>query len=147
MRAFLVLALIFLTIGCKKDNTTANITDYNWVLKAQVISPAITINGKTSTNYLSLQNPEWCSKNFTYVFYESGLFEFSSNGSLCDMIPNTKSQKWKREGDQVTLDYGNTGGTVVILKVKGNSLIHTSEITSNGEKHALVSTYLASKSK
>lgn len=147
MRAFLVLALICLTIGCKKDNATENITEYNWVLKAQVISPAITINGKTSTNYLSLQNPEWCSKNFTYVFYESGLFEFSSNGSLCDMIPNSKSQKWTRDGDQITLDYGNAGGTVVILKVKGNSLIHTSEITSNGEKHALVSTYLALKSK
>jgi hypothetical protein len=147
MRAFLVLALIFLTIGCKKENTTENITDYNWVLKAQVISPAITINGKTSTNYLSLQNPEWCSKNFTYVFYESGLFEFSSNGSLCDMIPNSKSQKWKREDDKITLDYGNAGSTIVILKVEGNSLIHTSEITSDGKKYTLVSTYLASKSK
>lgn len=147
MRAFLVLALILISLGCKKDHATANITEYNWVLKAQVISPAITINGKTSTNYLSLQNPDGCSKNFTYVFYESGLFEFSSNGSLCDMIANTKSQKWKRDGDQITLDYGNTGGTVVILKVKGNSLIQTSEFTTNGEKYTLVSTYLASKSK
>lgn len=147
MRNIFLFIIAGLFFSCKKDNTTANITDYNWVLKAQMISPAITINGKTSTNYLSLQNPDGCSKNFTYVFYESGLFEFSSNGSLCDMIANSKSQKWKREGDQITLDYGNVGSTVLILKVTGNSLVRTSEFTSNGEKYTLVSTYLASKSK
>lgn len=147
MRAVLILALIFLTTGCKKNSTTANITEYNWVLKAQVISPAITVNGKTSTNYLSLQNPDGCSKNFTYVFYENGIFEFSSNGSLCDMIANSKLQKWKRDGDQITLDYGNVGATEIILKVKENALIHTSQFTSNGKDYTLASTYLPLKLK
>jgi len=144
MKAFLVLALIFVTLGCKKDNTTENITAYNWVLKKQVVTPAITINGKTSTNYLSLQNPEGCSKNFTYVFYENGAFEYGSNGSLCDMMANSKLQKWKRDGDQVTLDYGNSG-TTYSLEVKGNALTNTSEITSNGEKYTVISTYIAVK--
>ena len=143
MKSFLILAVIFLSLGCKKEHTTQNITDYNWVLKAQVISPAITINGKTSTNYLSLQNPEGCSKNFTYVFYDNGAFEYGSNGSLCDMVANSKLQKWKREGDQLTLDYGN--GTSFSLNVTANALIRTSEITSNGEKYTLISTYSSVK--
>ena len=51
MENFLIVALILLSFSCKKNNASEDITGYNWVLTAQVVSPAITIDGKTSTDY------------------------------------------------------------------------------------------------
>lgn len=117
MKKLLLIICVCIVFSCKKDNASENITAYNWVLKAQIISPAITIDGKTSTDYLSLQNPEGCTKNFAYAFLETGIFTFGSNGALCDMIANTNSQKWKLEEDQITLDYGNGSSATPPLKV------------------------------
>lgn len=144
MKNFLFVALILLSFSCKKDDASENITAYHWVLKAQVASPAITIDGKTSTDYLSLQNPDGCSRNFAFTFYETGVFGVSSNGALCDMVANSDRQKWTREGDQITLDYGG-GPSQAKLTIKGNTLIGTSNITMNGSTHTIVSTYRAEK--
>ena len=144
MKNFLFAAVILLSFSCKKEKASENITAYHWVLKAQVASPAVTIDGKTSTDYLSLQNPEGCSKNFGFTFYANGTFAKGSNGALCDMIANSDRQKWTREGDQITLDYGN-GPSTLKLTIKGNTLIGTSSITMNGSTHTIVSTYRAEK--
>ena len=131
-------------LSCKKD-ASENITAYNWVLKTQVVSPAITINGKPSTDYLSLQNPEGCSRNFTYSFLESGIFAVGSNGALCDMVANSNSQKWKREGDQLILEYNNVVSPSSPLKINSNSLTQKATITVNGANYFLTSTYTAQK--
>lgn len=147
MKNILLIICVFTLFSCKKDNASENITAYNWVLSAQIVSPAITIDGKTSTDYLSLQNPESCTKNFTYNFLETGIFTFGSNGALCDMIANTNSQKWKLEGDQIILDYGNAINTTSSLKVNENTLTQSSTITVNGVNYSLTSTYKAQKIK
>ncbi|RZL53665.1 MAG: hypothetical protein EOO93_20740 [Pedobacter sp.] len=147
MKKLLLIICVCIVFSCKKDNASENITAYNWVLKAQIISPAITIDGKTSTDYLSLQNPEGCTKNFAYTFLETGIFTFGSNGALCDMIANTNSQKWKLEEDQITLDYGNGSSATPPLKVNENTLTQTSTITVNGTNYSLTSTYVAQKIK
>ena len=147
MKKLLLIICVCIIFSCKKDNASENITAYNWVLKAQIISPAITIDGKTSTDYLSLQNPEGCTKNFAYTFLETGIFTFGSNGALCDMIANTNSQKWKLEEDQITLDYGNGSSATPPLKVNENTLTQTSTITVNGTNYSLTSTYVAQKIK
>lgn len=144
MKSFLVVALILLSFSCKKDNVSENITKYNWVLKAQVANPAVTLNGKTSTDYLSLQNPEGCTKNYTLVFYANGIFAAGSNGSLCDMLANSEERKWKREGDQIVLNY-DLGTAVTALTIKGNTLTQISDITLNGSTHTVTSTYIAEK--
>lgn len=147
MKKLFLIICVCIVFSCKKDNASENITAYNWVLKAQIISPAITIDGKTSTDYLSLQNPEGCTKNFAYTFLETGIFTFGSNGALCDMIANTNSQKWKLEEDQITLDYGNGSSATPPLKVNENTLTQTSTITVNGTNYSLTSTYVAQKIK
>lgn len=144
MKKLILFVCICTLFSCKKEKVE-DITKYNWVLKTQVVTPAITINGKTSTNYLSLQNPEGCSKNFTISFNESGIFSVGSNGALCDMVANSNAQKWKKAGDQITLDYGNGPGEPLTLKE--NTLIRISSITNNGETYSLTTTYLAIKSK
>lgn len=144
MRNILFAALILLSFSCKKENASENITGYHWVLKAQVASPAVTLNGKTSTDYLSLQNPEGCTKNFAFTFFANGVFGVSSNGALCDMVANSDRQKWTREGDQITLDYGG-GASPATLTIKGNIMVRTDNITMNGTTHTIVSTYKAEK--
>lgn len=143
MKRFLIVALILLSLSCKKDNASEDITAYNWMLKTQVVSPAIKINGKTSTDYLSLQNPEGCTKNFTYGFMESGVFTVSSNGALCDMVANSDQQKWEKNGDQLKLDFGS--GMIRTLTVQKNSMIQTANITVDGANYTLTSTYTAQK--
>lgn len=145
MKIFLFAALILFSFSCKKDNASENITDYNWVLTAQVVSPAITINGKTSTDYLSLQNQEGCTKNFGYAFNDKGIFTVSSNGALCDMVANSDQQKWRREGDELILEYNNVISPSSPFKISENSLSQTATITVDGANYTLTSTYSAQK--
>lgn len=147
MKKLILFVCICTLLSCKKDNASEDISAYNWVLTTQVVSPAITIDGKTSTDYLSLQNPEGCTKNFAYTFLETGIFTFGSNGALCDMIANTPSQKWKLEGDQIILDYGNGSSATPPLKLNENTLTQSSTITVNGVNYSLTSTYKAQKIK
>lgn len=145
MKRLILFICICTLFSCKKKNASENITGYNWVLKAQVISPAITIDGKTSTDYLRLQNPEGCTKNFTYTFYDTGIFDVSSNGALCDMVANSNSQKWKLEGDQIIIDYTNVISQSASLKIRGNTLTQTSNLKINEINYSLTSTYEAKK--
>lgn len=151
MKSKLTCFALFLTLfgfGCKKDMFD-DVTSYNWVLKTQIVSPAITINGKTSTNYLSLQNPEGCTKDFTYTFHETGLYTVSSNGALCDMFNNHDAQKWKLEGNQLILQHGNIvtfdGSSMINLTINKNTLVSTYTLTSGGISHTITSTYIAQK--
>ena len=142
-----VLLFAFFGFGCKKDIAIDDVTSYNWVLKTQVVSPAITVNGKTSTNYLSLQNPEGCTKNLTYTFHETGLYTVSSNGALCDMFNNHDAQKWKLEGNQLILQSGyvTSESSIIKLTINKSTLVNTFTLTSGGINHTITSTYIAQK--
>ncbi|MFA6275488.1 MAG: hypothetical protein WC622_01995 [Pedobacter sp.] len=144
MKKLILFVCMCALFSCKKENVD-DITKFNWVLKTQIVTPAITIDGKTSTNYLSLQNPDGCSKNFTISFHDNGVFTVGSNGALCDMVANSNAQKWTKEGDQITLDYGN--GPSAPLTLKDNTLITTSTFPNNGAIYSLTTTYVAIKSK
>lgn len=141
MKKLIVFVAICLIMACKKDSPADDVTAYSWVLRAQVISPAITINGKTSTDYLSFQNPEGCTKNHTLSFYSNGVFARGSNGALCDMVANSDQQKWTKEGNQLILN----DKTVLILN--DNTLTGTSTLNYNGANYTITSTYTATKIK
>lgn len=147
MKKLILFICICTLFACNKDDASANITAYNWVLKAQVVSPVITIDGKTSADYLSLQNPEGCSKNFTYTFYDTGIFSVSSNGALCDMVPNSNSQKWSLTGDELILESNNVISSSSPLKLNKNTLTQIATITVSGVNYTLTSTYKAQKIK
>ncbi|MES2446184.1 MAG: hypothetical protein V4546_03315 [Bacteroidota bacterium] len=144
MKLFLSLALILLSFSCKKREVSEDLTDYNWVLTSQVASPAVTRNGKTTTDYLSLENPLGCTSNFKFTFYPSGLFEATSNGPLCDMWGNRAKYRWTREGDQIMLNYNNEFPVRSFIK-KEDTMTETYNITLNGSIHTIVSTYNAQK--
>ncbi|MDQ8006529.1 MAG: hypothetical protein REI64_17130 [Pedobacter sp.] len=99
-----VLLIALFGLGCKKG-LSDDITQYNWVLESQMVTPAITLYGKTSTDYLALQNPEGCTKNNTLNFKKDGTYSISSNGSLCDMATNSSNQKWTRTDNELVLNY------------------------------------------
>lgn len=142
-----MLLFAFFGFGCKKDIAIDDVTSYNWVLKTQIVSPAITVDGKTSTNYLSLQNPEGCTKNFTYTFHETGFYTVNSNGALCDMFNNHDAQKWKLEGNQLILQSGYVTfeSSIIKLTINKSTLVNTSTLTLGGINHTITSTYIAQK--
>jgi len=143
MKAFLVLALVFLSLGCKKENAADNITAYNWVLETAVINPAITIGSKTGTDYKNLQGEGSClASNYTMIFLSTGIFQISSNGALCDMVANTKDQKWAKEKNKITLT-GNNYLNYNPLIVDGNTMVQTNTFTQNNVNYTVVYTYKA----
>lgn len=142
--AFLGAVSILAFFGCKKD-LSEDITQYHWVLKSQTVTPAITLNGKTSTDYLSLQNPQGCTRNNTLSFSENGVFYVSSNGALCDMLANNDSQKWIKTDQKLLLKYGD--GYEVEHVVEKDKMINTSTMVIGDKSYSLVTIRKAEKKK
>ncbi len=126
-------------LSCKKD-AADDITKYDWVIESATVTPAVTINGKTSTDMISLSGSGSCYTNLTLSFLENGIFIVGSNGALCDMVPNNNNQKWAKDGDviKLTTDYGTRQ-----LTLKGNMIIETGTYSDNSGTHELVSIYKA----
>jgi hypothetical protein len=142
MKKLILIICVCAFISCKKENASENITDYNWVLKTAVINPAITINGKTSTDYKNILGDGSClASNYTLAFLTTGIYQIGSNGALCDMIPNSKDQKWTKEGDLITLS--NSYGNASSLTVSGNTMLQTTSFTQNNVNYTVVYTYSA----
>ncbi|MDQ7948059.1 MAG: hypothetical protein REI78_06865 [Pedobacter sp.] len=139
MRILIICLGIFLITSCKKD-ASDNLTKYNWVLESEVVSPAMTINGTTSTDYMLLRGPESCAKNYTIAFAKNGSFTVSSTGSLCDMKANTADQQWTRGGDQLSLNFGKSVTSMTILE---DALVSKMTIVFNGTPFVVTSTYRA----
>lgn len=133
-----VLFCCFLTLfACKKENIE-DVTSVKWVLETAVVTPAMTVNGKTSTDYKNIYGAGSClASNYTYVFLKSGIFEVSSNGALCDMVANTTNQKWTKQDDQLILN-GTSRFTI-----KGNTIENIAAFTANGIDYTVVYTFKA----
>ncbi len=140
MRNMLLAICCILCFSCKKD-PSEDITNYNWVLESEIVTPAITVNGVTSTNYMLLRDKESCAKNYTISFTKNGIFSVSSNGALCDMKSNDELQKWLRGGDKLSLNFGND--SVTSLTIRGDSLVGGMTLVINGKSYQVVSTYRA----
>jgi hypothetical protein len=136
-----LLLIIFIAAGllsCKK-NAEDNPTQYDWVLETATVTPALTFNNKTSTDYKAVLGEESCMKNYTLTLYESGSYVFSSNGALCDMfVPDLNKQKWTREGDVITLTNNNY---IQTLKVVNNTLVESRTFTQNSVTYTVVSIF------
>jgi len=139
MKKLVSFLILIVLIGCKKDPSD-DITKYNWVLESEVVTPAITYNGKTSTDYMMLRGPESCAKDYTISFASNGIFTVSSNGALCDMKKNDDTQKWSRGGNKLSLSFGNS---VTPLTINEDSLVGTTTLVINGASFQIVSTYRA----
>jgi hypothetical protein len=142
MRSKLILFISFavMAFGCKKDKTE-DLTAYRWVLSAQTVNPEMTIGNKTSKNYLSMQNPEGCTKNFTYRFSTNGTYSASSNGALCDMLANSDKQVWSKEGNVLTLALNGFVSSSKTLTITNNTLIEDAMFEQGGKTYQIKSIY------
>lgn len=140
MRKIGLLLLICTGLACKK-NSSDDLTKYNWVISSAVVTPAMTINGKTSTNFLEIANSSTCLTGLTYVFQTNGIFVTGSNGPLCDRVPDGPNQKWTREGNMVKLSYG--GSDIREGALSGNKLIIVDKNIQNNTEYTIAYTFIA----
>lgn len=140
MKKVWLLLLICTSLACKKSGSD-DITQYNWVISSAVVTPAMTIDGKTSTNFLEIANSSTCFTGLTYVFQTNGVFVTGSNGPLCDRAPDGPNQKWTREGNIVKLNYGGTDTRQGALT--GNKLIIVDKYTQNNVEYTVAFTFIA----
>ncbi|WP_379087262.1 hypothetical protein [Pedobacter sp. UC225_65] len=141
MKKLVLLFCICAFISCKKD-AAKDITKYRWVLDKAVVSPAMTVGNRTTTDYKSINGPHSClANNYTYVFLTTGTYQVSSNGALCDMVANSSSQKWTKEGDKIIL--ANGYGSNREATVEGNKMEQTSTFSKEGITYTVKYTYKA----
>jgi hypothetical protein len=141
MKRLVLLLCICAFISCKKD-AAKDITKYHWVLDKAVVTPAMTVGGKTTMDYKNINGPHSCLANdYTYIFLTTGIYQVSSNGALCDMAMNSSSQKWTKEGDKITLKNGY--GSNIEATVEGNKMEQTSTFSKEGITYTVKYTYKA----
>ena len=142
MKKLILFILLCSFFACKKD-PAQDITKYSWVLEKAVVSPAITVNGKATTDYKNAYGSESClASNYTYTFLNTGIFQVSSTGALCDMVANNETQKWVKNGDEIRLSGSNSYGIQLFI-VTDNFMKNTSTFTNNGVNYTVDYTYKA----
>ncbi|QIL39915.1 hypothetical protein G7074_11950 [Pedobacter sp. HDW13] len=132
-KLFLILTLC-MALGCKKKNdaeNTTEITKYNWALESATVSPAMQIEGKAVTNFMTMSGPSGClNNNYTLSFSENGTFAITSTGPLCDMI-SYQNAKWSKKGSEITLNDGFSSNARVV-KIEGKNITDKYVFEQNG---------------
>lgn len=100
MKKLLLMLVICTALSCKKD-ADKTITSTSWMIESTTVTPAMTIGGKTSSNYLELMGPSSCDATWILSFAKDGTFAAGSNGALCDLFVDQIIRTWKREGDKI----------------------------------------------
>ncbi|MGN7987802.1 hypothetical protein ACTJKC_10705 [Pedobacter sp. 22226] len=140
MKKLLLLLIICLAFACKKkDNVTIDdITRYNWPLQSATVNPALTADGKSSTNFMTFSGPGAClNNNYALNFSANGSYAFTSTGSLCDMI-SFQNAKWTKNGNEITLNAGFGNPEIVTL----NGSYITQKYTFDKEGKTYTVTYI-----
>lgn len=138
----LILFLCICTFICCKKDAANHITKYRWVLDKAVVTPAMTVGGKTTTDYKNINGAGSClASNYTYEFLANGIYQVSSNGALCDMVGNSDSQKWTKEGAKITLTNGY--GRNSEATVEGDRMEQTSTFSKEGITYTVNYTFKA----
>ncbi|MFC3560949.1 hypothetical protein [Pedobacter jamesrossensis] len=125
MKKLILLAITIILFGCKKKDKEADqITKQKWVLETATVTPGFNINGKLITDYKSIEGVNGClSNNYTLTFLANGTYQISSTGLLCDMLPNSPEQRWKRSGSQIILT--RKSAPEIFCNLNGNTLNYT----------------------
>lgn len=138
-KLILTICVCALFFACKKDQVD-DITAYNWVLTKATINPAKMYNGKMETDLMKMDPSTCLNNNYTINFGADGVYSFSSSGPLCDMFAGDKSQKWSKEGDNVTLT--NAFNNTTVAKLTSNMLTYTITFNDGNAGTNYTSTYI-----
>ena len=171
MKKLILLACIYVLVACKSENKSAALEDTinstidtlvttdaestdnpnledlisnKWVLESATVTPGMTQNGKTTSNYLELQGKDSCLANdFTYIFLENGIYQNSSSGAACTMLPNSDDQKWNITGNKIILTnkYGSSNPFIF----NGNTITQTGSFINEKVNYRIVYVYKPSK--
>jgi hypothetical protein len=167
MKKLVLLAGICILLACKSENKSAILTDTidsatdslvvpktksttnpnlenlinnKWVLESATVTPAMTQNGKTSSNYLELQGESSCiASNFTYIFLENGIYKNSSTGAACTLRPNGDDQRWSIADNKIILTnkYGSSNPFIF----NGSTITQTGAFVNEKVNYSIVYVY------
>ena len=146
MKNLVFIALILFVCGCKKKIIVENeeITNYSWPLKSATINPAMNVDGKSTTNYMTMAGASGClNNNYTLSFSKDGSYAFSSNGPLCDMISYVNS-KWTKSGNDIILTDSVISRTQKYY-LSGNTITNEYSFNQNGIDYTVRYTFIAKK--
>lgn len=144
MKKLLLISLICFAFACKKKDviTGNNITKYSWRLLSATVSPAMVINGKSETNYMTMSGNSTClNHNYTLSFYDNGSFNISSNGPLCDLFAPSSKNSWIISGNDIKLNNGM--GNESVVKLNGNTITDINTFQQNGITYTVIYIYKA----
>ncbi|WP_129716788.1 hypothetical protein [Pedobacter sp. SYP-B3415] len=99
----LMAAVLCGTAACKRiDPEPQNILRMHaWRLKSATVEPAISVNGRETTNLFEADPSGCLANNFTLMFGSDSTYHVSSNGPLCDMVNGPS--KWQQRDNLLTL--------------------------------------------
>lgn len=144
----LIIALIFLTLSCKKDDETTKkdlLSGKNWVVTALTITPGINIGGGVVISDLYAQTDD-CTNDDISNFAASGNYTFEEGPTKCDVNDPQVSDTgtWTFNSDETILVITSSSGYVVNFKIQeltASKLIVTNEETfDDGIKYKLTTT-------
>ncbi|UKT63737.1 hypothetical protein [Pedobacter mucosus] len=143
MKKLLLILSVCLTFACKKSGSVSidDIAKYSWPLASATVNPALTVNGKTSTNLITTAGNDAClNNNYTLNFSSDGSYAYTSTGSLCDMI-SFKNAKYTKNGNEISLNSG-FGNTHIVL-LTGNTIVDKYTYEQDKVTYTVVYTFTA----
>ena len=145
---FLVASLGIASTSCKKNTPaptkTELLTNKNWVLTAQTVSPGYdTGNGTIITDFYS-QRPD-CDKDNFIRFETPNVYKDDQGAIKCTSTsPQTTTGTWVFNADQTIITFTPQGGSpqsANLLELTDTSLKATSSLVSNNVTYTITSTF------
>jgi hypothetical protein len=141
------LILLFICLSaffsCKKDSNK-ELTSNQWVLETAVVTPALTVNNVTSTDYKNIFGSGSClASNYTLVFNADGSYGFGSNGALCDMLASSKEDTWTQDGSTIVLKDRRGRETILTINNKAITYTETLSVGTPATSHTVLYTFKA----
>ncbi|GGE59911.1 hypothetical protein EV200_103556 [Pedobacter psychrotolerans] len=136
MRKLLFVLLICTAVACTKD-TYKTLISKKWVIESVTVTPAMTLGGKTDTNYIALSGPENCVANLSLSFAADSTYVAGANGALCDMMADASVKTWKKDGNKIVLSASPSAP----LSFDGKKLTQTTTTQQNGTTYTFLYTY------
>ena len=137
--------------GCKKDTVTATpaptktelLTNKNWVLTAETVSPGINAGGTVITDLYG-QMPA-CSKDDFIRFETPNVYKEDEGATKCSSTsPQTTTGTWVFNADQTiitTTSQGSTPQSLNVVELTDSTLKITVVVANNGVNYTITATF------
>ncbi|MDO7848938.1 lipocalin family protein [Hymenobacter sp. M29] len=146
---FAAVALGLLTLGCSKTKETPApsktdlLSDKNWIVSAETVSPGVVVAGATITDvYGQFQS---CQKDDFIRFEKPNVFKDDEGAVKCTQTdPQTTTGTWVFNSDQTIITITPQGGSPQSLNIQeltDSSLKITTSAVQNNVNYTFTITY------